>query len=108
MSSVSEDKRKKAFRLLELTGSMLEFARAEEWVALARAEQERQELARSLFASPVPADAATTVAECIRQMLALDSELLTLTTAARDDAARSVQDMRQGQKAMDAYRRFSR
>jgi hypothetical protein len=108
MSSISEDKRKKAFRLLELTGSMLEFARAEDWVGLARGEQERQELARSLFASPVPQDAAATVAECIRQMLALDSELLSLTSAAREDAARSMQDVRQGQKAMDAYRRFSR
>lgn len=105
---MGEDKRKKAFRLLELTGAMLEAARAEDWIALARGEQERQELARDLFSTPVPREAAATVAECIRQMLALDSELLTLTTAARDQAAQAMQDVRQGQKALDAYKRFSR
>lgn|SRR5690625_1996705 len=108
MDGAGEDKRKKAFQLLELTGTMLEQARAGDWVALARGEQERQELARNLFATPVPADAAPTVAECIRQVLALDTELLALTTTARDESARGMQDMRQGQKALDAYRRFSR
>lgn len=108
MDGVGEVKRRKAFELLELTSSLLESARAGDWVALARGEQERQELARNLFSTPVPADAAPTVAECIRQVLALDTELLALTSAARDEAARAMQDVRQGQKALDAYRRFSR
>lgn len=102
------EKRKKAFRLLELTQAMLEHARAQDWVALARHEYERQELARDLFATPVPQDAAATVAECIRQMLDLDTELLSLTSAARDEAAKAMQDVRHGQKALDTYRRFSR
>lgn len=107
MDDVSEDKRRKAFRLLELTGAMLESARAEDWIALARGERERQELARDLFATPVPPDAAVTVAECIRQVLDLDTELLALTSAAREEAARAMQDVRHGQKALDTYRRFS-
>jgi hypothetical protein len=108
MESAGEIKRKKAFRLLELTQAMLAMARTGDWVGLARGEHERQELARDLFATPVPQDAAATVAECIRQMLDLDSELLVLTSAAREEAARAMQDVRTGQKALDTYRRFSR
>lgn len=108
MDGTGEDKRRKAFLLLELTEAMLDHARAQDWGALARGELERQNLARDLFSTPVPADAATTVAECIRQVLALDTELLALTSSARDDAAQTMHDARQGQKALDAYRRFSR
>ncbi len=108
MDGTGEDKRRKAFLLLELTETMLNHARAKDWGALARGELERQNLARDLFSTPVPADAATTVAECIRQVLALDSELLALTSSARDAVAQTMHDARHGQKALDAYRRFSR
>lgn len=108
MDGTGEDKRRKAFRLLELTQQMLGYAREQDWVALARCEHERQDLARELFATPVPQDAATTVAECVRQVLDLDTQLLAHTSAARDEAAKAMQDARHGQKALDTYRRFSR
>ncbi|NLO79810.1 MAG: flagellar protein FliT [Xanthomonadaceae bacterium] len=108
MAGVGEEKRRKAFQLLELTRSLLKHARAGDWVALARGEQERQDLARSLFSTPVPPDAAPTVAECIRQVLALDTELLALISASREEAAKAMQEARQGRKAVEAYRRFSR
>ena len=48
------------------------------------------------------------VAECIRRLLDLDQDLLTLVQAHRDEAAQAVRDTRQGRVAADAYRRFSR
>jgi hypothetical protein len=103
-----EDRAALAHRLLALTREMLEFARGQDWAALAQGEIERQELSRRIFASPVPPEAAPTVAECIRQVLSLDQELIVLTEAGREAAARSLQEARTGQKAAAAYRRFSR
>ena len=97
-----------AHRLLELTREMLELAKSKDWPALAVREAERQEVARELFASPVPQSAASAVAECVRDVLTIDQELIVLTEAGRDDAARAMQEVRTGQKARDAYRRFSR
>jgi hypothetical protein len=104
----AEERAALARRLLALTREMVEFARGKDWVALAQAEIERQELSRQLFASPVPPEAAPTVAECVRQVLSLDQELIVLAEAGREAAARSLQEARTGQRAAAAYRRFSR
>lgn len=103
-----EDKAVLAQRLLTLTREMLDLARVEDWAALAACEAERQEVARDLFASPVPPEAAATVAESIREVLDIDQQLLGLVSAGREAAAKAMQDVRTGKKALDTYRRFSR
>ena len=102
------DRAQQARHLLALTREMLELARAKDWPALAMREAERQQTARELFASPVPPEAATAVADCIRELLNIDQELIVLTEAGREEAAQAMNDVRTGQKARDAYRRFSR
>lgn len=97
-----------AHRLLALTREMLELARQKDWPALAVREAERQEVARELFASPVPRAAASAVADCVRQVLDIDQELIVLAESGREDAARAMQEVRTGQRARDTYRRFSR
>lgn len=97
-----------AQRLLTLTREMLELARRQDWAGLAQRELERQDVARELFASPVPREDASTVADCVRQVLDLDQELITLSEAGREDAARAMQEVRTGREAAKAYRRFSR
>jgi len=103
-----EDQAQLAERLLELTQEMLQLARAKDWPALAEREQQRHQLARDLFAQPVPREHAPTVADCVRKVLDIDQELITLTEKGRDEAARAMQEVRTGQKARDTYRRFSR
>ena len=98
----------RAERLLALTREMLRLAEAGDWVLLAERENERQNLSAELFATPVPREAAPVVADCIRRLLDLDQDLLTLVQAHREEAAQAVRDTRQGRAAADAYRRFSR
>ncbi len=94
--------------LLDLTRTMLDLARAGDWALLAAKEDERQRLARDLFATPVPPEAAPVVADCVRQVLSLDQELLQLTEAGREEAAKALKESQKGQQAAAAYRRFSR
>lgn len=97
-----------AHELLDLTRSLLELAKAGDWVLLAAKEEERQRIARDLFATPVPPEAAPTVADCVRQVLDIDQQLLALVEAGREEAAKAMQDVKAGHKAAAAYRRFSR
>jgi len=98
----------RAERLLALTRDMLRLAETGDWVLLAERENERQNLSAELFATPVPRESAPVVAECIRRLLDLDQDLLTLVQSHRDEAAQAVRDTRPGRAATDAYRRFSR
>ena len=102
------DREAQAKKLLALTEEMKGLATAGDWPVLAQREAERQEVARDLFATPVPREAAATVADCVRQVLDIDQDLLTLIEQKREQAAQALKDSRVGQKALDAYRRFSR
>jgi len=104
----AEERQKQAQELLRLTGEMLSLAKAGEWAELAVRESERQRLASELFATPVPSEAASTVADCIRRVLDLDQEVLVLVEAGRDEAARVLREANLGREALNAYRRFSR
>ncbi|WP_435104267.1 flagellar protein FliT [Arhodomonas sp. AD133] len=102
------DRERTARRLLELTQEMLKLGEGGDWVAFAEREVERQRLSQELFATPVPRDAAPVVADCVRRVLDLDQELITLAESHREEAARALQDVQRGRQATDAYRRFSR
>lgn len=104
----ASDHERAARRLLELTREMLDLGRDGDWVLFAQREEERQNLSRAIFATPVPREAAPAVAECIRRVLDLDQELITLAEAHRDKAARAMREVQRGRQAADAYRRFSR
>lgn len=107
-TSVVNDHERAAQRLLELTREMLDLGQSGDWVLFAQREEERQGLSRAIFATPVPREAAPMVAECIRRVLDLDQELITLAEAHRDKAARAMRDVQRGRQAADIYRRFSR
>ncbi|HKJ95931.1 MAG TPA: flagellar protein FliT [Gammaproteobacteria bacterium] len=104
----ADEREANARRLLELTREMLDLGRAGEWVSFVERERERQDVAQELFATPVPREAAAVVAECIRRVLDLDHELISLAEAHRDEAAEALKDMRTGAQAANAYRRYSR
>lgn len=102
------DHERAACRLLDLTREMLDLGRAGDWVLFAQREEERQNLSRVIFATPVPRAAAPLVADCIRRVLDLDQELISLAEAHRDKAARAMRETQRGRQAADVYRRFSR
>ncbi len=107
-TGVADDHERAARRLLELTREMLDMGRVGDWVRFAQREEERQALSRTIFATPVPRAAAPLVADCIRRVLDLDQELITLAEAHRDQASRTMRDVQRGRQAADVYRRFSR
>lgn len=106
--ATADDHERAARRLLELTREMLDLGRVGDWVLFAQREEERQALSRTIFATPVPRAAAPLVADCIRRVLDLDQELITLAEAHRDQASRAMRDAQRGRQAANAYRRFSR
>lgn len=107
-AAAASDPERAARRLLELTREMLDLGQGGDWVLFAQREEERQSLSRAIFATPVPREAAPLVAECIRRVLDLDQELITLAEAHRDKAARAMRDVQRGRQAANVYRRFSR
>lgn len=107
-SSAAGDHVQAARRLLELTREMLDLGKAGDWVLFAQREQERQSLSRAIFATPVPREAAPLVADCIRRVLDLDQELITLAEEQREKAARTMREVQRGRFAANTYRRFSR
>ncbi|MBA1146974.1 flagellar protein FliT [Ectothiorhodospiraceae bacterium WFHF3C12] len=103
-----EEREEAARRLLDLTREMLDLAKSGDWPLFAQRELRRQELSQALFATPVPREAAPVVADCIRRVLDMDQELITLADKGREEAARAMKETQKGKQAADAYRRFSR
>ncbi len=104
----AEDRERIARRLLALTHDMLTLGRQGDWVLFSQREEERQQLSRDLFATPVPRAAAAVVAGCVRRVLDIDQELIALADSNREEAAKALKDVQKGRAATSAYRRFSR
>ncbi|MFV8833599.1 flagellar protein FliT [Aquisalimonas sp. APHAB1-3] len=104
----ADEKKQSARRLLGLSEQMLRAARQGEWASVAELEAQRRDLSQQLFADPVPAEAADVVNHCVRELLALDPELIQLAEAARDEAGEAVRRTQTGKTALSAYRRYSR
>lgn len=104
----ADEKKQSARRLLGLTEQMLRAARQQEWATVAELEGQRRELSQQLFAEPVPAEASEVVNHCVRELLALDPELIKLAEEARDEAGEAVRRTQAGKTALSAYRRYSR
>ena len=104
----AEEKKQAARRLLGLTETMLRAARQEDWETVAAHEQERRELAHTLFAEPLPAEAVDVVRRCLTELLEIDPELRRRLSESRDSAAQAVRDAQTGRAALSAYQRYSR
>lgn len=102
------DRERIARHLLELTREMVELGEHGDWVLFAQREEERQHYSRELFATPVPREAASVVAECVRRVLDLDQKLVALADTHREEAADALKEVHKGRTAASAYRRFSR
>jgi hypothetical protein len=104
----AEDRERIARRLLALTHEMLTLGRQGDWVLFSQREEERQQLSRDLFATPVPREAAAVVADCVRRVLDIDQQLIALADEHREEAAKALKDLQKGRTAASAYKRFSR
>jgi hypothetical protein len=88
--------------LLELTRHMLQVAQAEDWQTLVSLEDSRKDLIAALFA-PQLAVHTPRFAEVIREIFAIDQQIITLGEAGRQQAANGMRQLRQANRAMQAY-----
>ena len=89
--------------LLELTRHMLQVAQAEDWQTLVSLEDARKDLIAALFAPPLAAVHTPGLAEVIREILAIDQQVITLSEAGRQQAANGMRQLHQAHRAMQAY-----
>lgn len=87
--------------LLELTGKMLEHARAGEWDAITQLDQQRRPLLEALFAD------ATDIPESARAELerlqTMDREIMTLAAGVREQLQSDLGGLQAGRKMQRAY-----
>lgn len=102
-----DQQRQQADRLLALSEAMLECAGAGDWPGLEPLQGERDRLARSLFAAPVPAALAEHVAARVQRVLEIDRELIASVGRGRDRAGDEVRELTRGRAGAAAYQRFS-
>ena len=89
--------------LLELTRHMLQMAQTEDWQTLVSLEDARKDLIATLFAPQLAAVHTPGLAEVIREILAIDQKIITLSEAGRQQAANGMRQLQQAHRAMHIY-----
>ena len=89
--------------ILRASHELLELARQGEWEAVGEGQRQRQQAVEAFFSEPVPAEISGEVEQGIREILAVDQEVMALGTAARDEVGEAIQSLGQRRKAQTAY-----
>ncbi len=89
--------------LIQLSRAMLSKARAGEWDDVFGMESQRQRLIRDAFAQPPAVERAAGIAAGIREILALDKELIALGRQRMAELSVGLIGWRKGCKATAAY-----
>lgn len=90
-------------QLCGYAATMLELAQAGEWSYLHELSVERQARLERFFAEPVPPEMAAEVASALRHMQQVDSAIVTLSAAARNQVAHEMRLITQRKTASSAY-----
>jgi len=92
--------------LLNLTQTMLSIAEAGNWDEVAKLEGQRQALVRRLEAALNATGVETSIYAIendLREVLSINKHMLALGEQVRSDLAGSMNGLRQGRKAVNAY-----
>lgn len=88
---------------LELTQKMREAAGREDWEGLLDLDTQRQPRFRAAFAHPIPASAAASTADLIRQINAVNQEIIALGESGRAKVSQALGQLAVGRRARSAY-----
>lgn len=91
-------------QLVNLAEKQLGFAEEGEWQRVEELEQMRQKLTRECFTEPVAPESATLAKIGIEKLQGIENKLLTLTSSARGETSRQLQDIQKASKASTAYK----
>ena len=92
-------------KIIELSSSMLETARKDDWEQVLVLERQR----KTIFDQTFPLDTniikdVTGLAKQVQQVSDLDKEILSLAAKSREGLSRLVRDISTGRQAVNAYR----
>ena len=90
-------------QLLALSREMGELAAKGEWEMVVEREAVRREALEAFFAAPIPAEQAPAVAEGIREIMALDEQLVVVCQRAQGELVQLMGSVKAGQKMDAAY-----
>jgi len=93
---------------LELTQKMRDAAGREDWEGLSELETQRQPRLHAAFAVPVQAAAAAARADLIRQINAVNQEVIALGERGRAKVSEALGQLAVGRRARSAYTRSAR
>ena len=93
-------------QLLSQSQRLLDLADQEDWQAVAEKESIRDALAHQVFANGFKPENMDEV-EALRQVIALNDEVLRLAQDARQEVADAAKKIRTNKKATDAYKHLS-
>lgn len=96
-----------AGKIVRLSERMRDMARAQDWDALARLEQERQKSLESLFSHPHMPEGLEQIAEALQEVIELDRESIALSEKVKDDLGLALNRQSQGRRALRSYLRNS-
>lgn len=85
------------------SNSLLEAARNENWDELLVQAQYRDKLIRQYFSSPITVDNALKIHDDIKQLMAMDEQLLGMARRQQDQIRGTLKDLNLGNKAVRAY-----
>lgn len=89
--------------LVALSQSILAKAEEQEWEEVIALEAERSQLFRLFFQEPVQVDDVDLVAAGIKEIMAIDRNIMDLGILKKLDLADTLHTMEQGKKAVKAY-----
>ncbi len=89
--------------ILDMSLSMLDLARAQEWEQLERIEGERRGLVAECFRTPATPEEAPGIADGIRRILDVNQEITALTEARRDELGKNIHSLGSAREARKAY-----
>lgn len=90
-------------QILVLSREMQALAQREEWELLLEKEGERRAAIITFFAQPVSVENASEVGAAIKELMAMDQEMMALFGEARDEVARKMGSIKAGRRMDAAY-----
>jgi hypothetical protein len=89
--------------VVHLSRKMLTSAQQERWPELIQMEKDRQGMLGQIFSQTISIQQAEAVAAMIRELLAIDREVIALSEAGRQQAAAQMKQLSRQKKAHAAY-----
>ena len=94
--------------ILTISQTMLDHAKRGEWPELSQIESRRSKLLEDFFAQTITPEMASTIEEIIRQVMAIDKEVIVLGEEMQKQMGKDLQNMAKGKVATKAYTENSR